>query len=190
MPKRPVDLEIAHRLLGGGPVALLATRYRERANVMALSWMTPISMNPPMVAVAVHRACLSHDFIERTGEFSLSIPGRALMEQVRDAGLTSGHDVDDKFEEVGLEAISGEALSVPLVEGCLGYLECSVVEAYEAGEEHTLFLAEVVGAQAEEEAFDEIWLLGDTEVKPLHHLGGHTYSQLSEAISAEPRPKE
>lgn len=183
-------MEMAHRLLGGGPVTLLATRYRQRINVMALSWVTPISMNPPMLAVSVDQASLSHDFIERTGEFSLSIPGRALMERVRDAGLISGHDVEDKFDEVGLGAISGEAMSTPLVEGCLGHLECSVIEAYSAGEDHTLFVAEVVAAQAEEEAFDETWLLGEEEAKPLHHLGGHLYAQLQEPISAEPRPEE
>lgn len=171
-------------------MALLATRYRERINVMALSWMTPVSMNPPMVAIAVDRGSLSHDFIERSGEFSLNIPGRALMEKVRDSGLVSGYDVDDKFEYLGIRPISGEALATPLVDGCLGYLECSVLEAYEAGETHTLFVAEVVGAQAEEEAFDETWQLGDEETKPLHHLGGHTYAQLQEPISAEPRPEE
>ena len=134
-------------------MALLATRYRERINVMALSWMTPVSMNPPMVAIAVDRGSLSHDFIERSGEFSLNIPGRALMEKVRDSGLVSGYDVDDKFEYLGIRPISGEALATPLgwLSGLLG-VQCP--GAYEAGETHTLFVAEVVGAQAEGGSMD------------------------------------
>ena len=187
MAKRVVDIEVAHRLLGGAPVALIATRYKRRINVMAASWVTPISMNPPMVAIAVHKECLTHDFIERSGEFSINIPNIALLERLRDAGMVSGYDVGDKFEEVGLHAIAGEALDAPLVEGCLGYLECAVVEAYEAGEEHTVFFAEVVAAQVEEEAFEGTWLLLEEEAKPLHHLGGHTYALLDKRISAEVR---
>ncbi len=185
MAKRIVDLEIAHRLLGGGPVTLIVTRYRGRANVMAASWLTPISMSPPLVAIAVHRDCLTHDFLDRTGEFTVNVPGRDLMERVRDAGMLSGHDVDDKFEEIGLEMEAAEAISVPVVVGCLASLECSVLDAYEAGDDHTLFVAEVVAAQAEEEAFDDTWLLADPETKPLHHLGGHAYAVLDQLISAE-----
>ncbi len=189
MVMRAIELEAAHRLLGGGPVTLLTTRYRDRSNVMTLSWVTPISLKPPMVAVAVQRGCLSHEFIERTGQFSLSIPGPALLRQVRDAGLLTGKEVDSKWQEAGLRAISGDALSLPLVDQCLGHLECAVEEAYEAGSEHTLFVAEVVGAQADDSAFGETWLLNDANARPLHHLGGHQYSVLSTVISAAPRPE-
>lgn len=190
MAKRAVEMNLAHRLLGGGPVVLVASRYRDRHNLMPASWVTPISMRPPMLAVAVHRDCLTHDYIERSGEFSVNVPSIALMQQVRDAGMASGHDVDDKFQEVRLRPVAGEALDVPLVAECIAHLECSVVEAYDAGEEHTVFFAEIVAAQADDEAFVETWLLGEEEAKPLHHLGGHVYSLLDKPISAEPRPEE
>lgn len=189
MVMRAIELEGAHRLLGGGPVALLTTRYHDRANVMTLSWVTPVSLQPPMIAVAVQRDCLSHDFIDRTGQFSLSIPGPDLLHEVRDAGVLSGKVVDSKWQEAGLKPISGDALSLPLVDRCLGHLECAVIEAYEVGKDHTLFVAEVVGAQADDSAFGDSWLLKDAHARPLHHLGGHLYSVLSTVISAEPRPE-
>ncbi|NLT42697.1 MAG: flavin reductase family protein [Anaerolineae bacterium] len=169
---------------------LLTTRYRDRSNVMALSWVTPVSLRPPMVAVSVQRGCLSHDYIERSGQFSLSVPGPSQIRQVRDAGLLSGKDVDSKFAEVGLKAIGGDALAVPLVAECLAYLECAVTEAYEVGEDHTLFVAEVVGAQADDGAFGESWLLPAAGRRPLHHLGGHLYSVLSGVTSAAPEEEE
>ncbi|MGQ9553073.1 MAG: flavin reductase family protein [Anaerolineae bacterium] len=190
MAKRIVEKEIAHRLLGGAPVVLIGSRYRQRINVMAASWITPVSMNPPMLVVSIHKGSLTHDFIERSGEFSVNIPGLPLLERVRDSGLISGRDVDDKFHETGLEPLAGEALDAPLVQGCLGHLECTVLDAYDAGEEHTLFMAEVVAAQADEEAFTETWLLTEDEAKPLHHLGGHVYALLDKPISAEPRSVE
>lgn len=190
MVMRAVDLEGAHRLLGGGPVTLLTSRYRDRANVMTLNWVTPVSRRPPMVAVAVQRGCLSHDFIERSGQFSLSLPGPSMLKMVRDAGLISGRDVDSKFAETGLKAISGDALAVPLVAGCLAYLECAVAEAYETGSEHTLFVAEVVSAQADDACFGDSWLLSSPGGRPLHHLGGHLYSALAGVISAVSQSEE
>ena len=177
-------------MLGGGPVVLIGTRYRTRINVMALSWITPVSMEPPMVAIAVHKGCLTHDFIERSGEFSVNVPGLPLLERVRDAGTMSGLEVDDKFVELGLEPMAGEALDAPLVSGCLGHLECSVVEAFEAGETRLELRVERRAAQAEEDAFEGTWLLSDEEARPLHHLGGHRYALLERPISAEPRPEE
>lgn len=190
MAKRTVDKSIAHRLLGGGPVVLVVSRYRDRVNVMAASWVTPISMDPPLVAVAVHKSCLTHDYIERSGEFTMSMPPRSLMERVRDSGMISGYDVDDKAAQVGLRFTAAQAMETPVVAGCLGYLECSVVEAYDAGQEHTVFFAEVAAATVEAEAFDETWLLTEPEAKPLHHLGGHVYSLLDARIDAEPRAEE
>jgi flavin reductase (DIM6/NTAB) family NADH-FMN oxidoreductase RutF len=190
MPKRAVDRGIAHRLLGGSPVAFIGTRYRERPNVMAASWITPISINPPMLAVAISKNCVSHDFIERTGQFSVSIPSLAMAEQLRDSGMVSGQDVDDKFEHLGLKPTAGEALSAPLVAGCLAYLECSVIEAYEAGEEHTVFFAEVAAAQADDRAFDGTWRLEDAAMKPLHHLGGHQYAVLDRRVDVVPGSEE
>jgi flavin reductase (DIM6/NTAB) family NADH-FMN oxidoreductase RutF len=190
MAKKLIDKGTAHRLLGGGPVVLVASRYRDRVNVMAASWVTPISMDPPMVAVAIHKSCLTHDFIERSGEFTLSVPPRSLMERVRDAGMVSGYDVDDKVAMVGLRLAAAQALDTPVVAGCLGHLECTVVEAYDAGQEHTVFFAEVAAAAAEAEAFDDTWLLTEPDAKPLHHLGGHTYSLLDARIDAEPRAEE
>jgi flavin reductase (DIM6/NTAB) family NADH-FMN oxidoreductase RutF len=186
VPKRVVDRGMAHRLLGGSPVAFIGTRYRERSNVMAASWITPISLNPPMLAVAVSKNCISHDYIERTGQFSISIPPLAMAEQLRDSGMVSGQDVDDKFEHLGLKPSAGEALSVPLVVGCLAHLECSVIDAYQAGEEHTVFFAEVATAQADDRAFDGTWRLDDAAMKPLHHLGGHQYAVLERRIDTAP----
>jgi flavin reductase (DIM6/NTAB) family NADH-FMN oxidoreductase RutF len=191
MARRVVDKEIAHRLLAGGPVVLVATRYGERANVMAASWITPISMSPPLLAVSVHKGSLTHEYIERSGEFTVNVPGRALLHRVRDSGMISGNDVAEKLRQVGLEPLAAESLDTPILRGCLGYLECSVQEAYDAGEDHTLFVAEVVAAQAEDEAFDETWLLPEEEeAKPLHHLGGNTYAVLDKLILAAPQPDE
>ena len=182
--KREVPERFVHRLICSGPVVLVTSRYRDRTNVMAVGWVTPLSQWPPLVGIAVHPATLSHDLIKRSGQFALNIPGRPLAEAVVKVGTRSGYEVGDKFAWAGLTPAEPKQIEVPLIEECLAWLECGVIEAFELGD-HTFFVGEVLSAEAEEEAFDEIWLLPDEEVKPLHHLGGSSFAVLGSRIEVK-----
>jgi flavin reductase (DIM6/NTAB) family NADH-FMN oxidoreductase RutF len=175
-----VSLPLAHRLFAPRPVAFLTTRYRGRVNLMAVAWVCPVSMSPPMLGVAIDPASYTHDLLRRSGEFVLSIPGRRLAEKIVACGTISGAEVD-KLVACGLETMPGHRVDAPLIDGCLAHLECAVVTAVEAGD-HTLFIAEVLGAWAEEEAFggdsaaEGTWRASDDEdLSPLLHLGGRSF---------------
>ena len=144
----------------------------------------PISHRPPLVGVSIAPQRFTHDLIRRSGQFALNIPGRALLEKVELCGTLSGHNVDDKFAAAGLTPVDALEIDAPLIEECLGHLECALVEAISLGD-HTLFVGEVVAAQAEGEAFDGTWLLEEEEAKPLHHLGGKVYALLEERIEVK-----
>lgn len=174
--KKKIPLWQAYRLLQPGAVALVTTCYRDKVNVMPASWIAPVSYDPPRIGIAVAPAHLTYDLIRRSEVFALNIPGRPLAEQVDRAGRVSGHDVDDKLAEVGLTEAEAEEIEVPLIEECLAHIECGLVEAVELGD-HVWLVGEVLAAKADEEAFDETWLLGeDEEKKPLLHLGGAVYA--------------
>ena len=176
-----IDLSLtrARRLINPGPVVLVTARYKDRVNVMPAAWAVPLSGAPPLVGVAIHPARFTHDLIRRSEQFALNLPGRPLVESVMRLGRLSGHDVDDKLALVGLTLMDPKKIEVPLIEECLGWIECVVVDAPAVGD-HTLFVGEVVSAQAREEAFGEMWLLSDDEVRPLHHLGGRCFAALGE----------
>ena len=178
--KKEVPLSRANRLINCGPVVLVTAQYKGKANVMTAAWVMPISIRPPLVGVAVHPARYTHDMIKKGGEFVLNVPGRALAEQVKLCGTVSGKD-EDKFKLSGLTPVEGRRVRPPWIEECLGHLECAVVEAISLGD-HTLFVGEVVGAWAEEEAFDRTWKLEEEEGKPLHHLGGDYFAVLEERL--------
>ncbi|MFQ6058113.1 MAG: flavin reductase family protein [Anaerolineae bacterium] len=183
--KRELPVTRANRLINPGPVVLVTARYKDRFNVMTAAWAVPISHRPPLVGVAIAPSRFTHDLIVRSDQFALNVPGRGLLEQVELCGTLSGHDVDDKFAAAGLTPMEPQQIDAPLIEECLGHLECAVVEAIELGD-HTLFVGEVVAAQVEEEAFDEAWLLEEEEAKPLHHLGGDLYAVLEKRIEVQP----
>jgi len=180
--KVEIPLSQAIRLINPGPVVLVTARYKDAVNVMAAAWTTPISHAPPLVGVSISPRRFTHELIKRSGEFVLNVPGRNLLEQVELCGSLSGRDVD-KFKEARLTPVDAKEVRAPLIEECLGHLECAVVEALDLGD-HTLFVGQVVAAWAEKEAFDDTWLLEDEEAKPLHHLGGAYFGVLEERLKA------
>lgn len=172
----------ARRLLGGGPVVLVTTRWRAASNVMPAAFVTPLSFDPPLVGLAVHPSRHTHDMIKYSEEFALNIPSRELLHHCQYVGSVSGREAD-KLELTKLPTFRARRIEAPLLEGCLGYIECGVADAYTVGD-HTLFVGKVVAAQVEKDAFDETWLLGDEDLKPLHYLGLNFYALLGDRLEA------
>lgn len=172
--KREIPLSQAHRLLTLGPVVLLTARYKGQVNVMSLAWVSPASLQPPLITMAIHPSTHTHDMLRRSEECVLNIPGRPLAEHVVTCGTVSGESAD-KIAMTGLALESGHRVEVPWIDRCLAHLECAVVDAFSPGD-HTLYVAEIMGAWAEEDAFGETWLLPEEDdLSPLHHLGGKSF---------------
>src|SRR6185295_7288736 len=174
--KREIPLEQAHRLLACGPVTLVTSFYRGDMNVMTASWLTPVSFRPVLIGLCVHQANLTHDLIKRGGEFAINVPTVDLIRQVRYCGSVSGRD-QSKLTATGLHEEGPQHIRPVLIEECIANLECAVVEMIAPGD-HTLFVAEILRAQAESEAFDDTYLLKERDLKPIHHLGADAYAIL------------
>jgi flavin reductase (DIM6/NTAB) family NADH-FMN oxidoreductase RutF len=185
--KREISAEHAYRLVACGPVTLVTSFYRGDMNLMTASWLTPVSYRPVLIGLSVHQANLTHDLIKKGGEFAINVPTAELIRQVRYCGSVSGRD-QSKLTATGLHEEGPQHIRPVLIEECIVNLECAVVDAFSPGD-HTLFVAEIVRAQAEEEAFDGVYLLKERDLKPLHHLGADAYAILDEVLpSAAPPP--
>lgn len=188
--KQEVALQHAHRLTAGRPACLLTVRYKGQVNVMALGWVTPLSAQPPLLGLAIHPACYTHDMLLKSQECTLNIPGRALAEQVAKCGSVSGQQ-EDKIRLTGLHLDTSRRNEAPWISECLAHIECALVDTLAPGD-HTLFIAEVIGAWAEDAAFkDGLWLLPeDEELRPLMHLGGAAFSLLNTTIMLKTAPEQ
>ena len=174
--EKDISLDICHRLIEPGCIVLVTAGCDGRTNVMTGSWVVPISHHPPLVGVSINHAHFTHDVVDAAGEYVLHVPGPAMIPEVNICGTLSGRDVD-KFEAAGLRTSRATSVGCPLIEGCLGWLECKVVERFRLGD-HTLFVGEVMSASAENKAFDGRWLLSEGELCPIHYLGGITCATL------------
>lgn len=181
--KVEIPVDQAQRLMAPRVTCLLTTRYRGQVNVMALSWACPISVAPTLILMAIHPSTYPHDMLKRSQECVLNIPGRPLAEQTIRCGTLSGADVD-KVQVIGLALESGRRVQVPWLEACLAHVECGIVDVITPGD-HSLFVAEVLGAWAEEEAFNGVWLAPEDneELQPLLHLGGRQFSLLGKKVT-------
>jgi flavin reductase (DIM6/NTAB) family NADH-FMN oxidoreductase RutF len=83
-------------------------------------------------------------------------------------GKTSGRH-ENKFKMSGLTAADGKKVKTPHIEECLGFLECRVKDRlpYDGV---TLFIAEVLHAEADDKFFDGTWI--SEKADTIHHLGG------------------
>jgi flavin reductase (DIM6/NTAB) family NADH-FMN oxidoreductase RutF len=123
----PYPLSRVYQLMEPGPVVLLTTKHRGRANVMTMSWHMMVEFEPPLIACVVSEANFSFAALRTTKECVIAIPARRLARVVVDVGNTSGRIVD-KFATLGLTPIRASRVAAPLVAECFANLECRVTD--------------------------------------------------------------
>jgi flavin reductase (DIM6/NTAB) family NADH-FMN oxidoreductase RutF len=141
---KELALAKVYQLLEPGPVVLLTTARKGRANVMTMSWHMMVEFEPPLVACVVSNADYSFAALRATSECVIAIPAAHLARKVVDIGNCSGRDVA-KFEKFGLTPLKAGRVAAPLVAECFANLECKVVDGRLVNR-HNLFILEVVQA--------------------------------------------
>lgn len=139
-------------LLAPVPAALVTCGTPESPNVLTIGWTGIVCTRPPMTYISVRPERYSHDIIKGSGEFVINLTTSAMVKMTDFCGVKSGRDTD-KFAVCGLHAVPAKAVSAPLIEECPVSLECRVTESKLLGS-HTMFLAEIVGVDADERYID------------------------------------
>ena len=124
---KSLPLSEAYQLLEPGPVVLLTTAHKGRANVMTMSWHMMVEFEPPLVACIVSNANHSFAALRATGQAVIAVPARKLAAKVVKVGNCSGRDLD-KFAAFGLTPLPAATVAPPLIKECFANLECKVVD--------------------------------------------------------------
>ena len=141
---KELPLSKVYQLLEPGPVVLLTTARKARANIMTMSWHMMVEFEPPLVACVVSNRNHSFAALRATGECVIAIPAVKVAPKVAQVGNCSGRDVD-KFATFGLTALPAEKVAPPLVAECFANLECKVVDTRFVNK-YNLFIFEVLKA--------------------------------------------
>jgi len=139
-----------------------------KPNVMTCAWATPVSEEPPIAVVCVAKEAYTAELIKQTKEFVINIATKKLLKALLICGKTSGRNAD-KFKKAGLEISKAKKVKPPLIEDCIGHIECKLWKTVDAGECYAFF-GKVISAEADDVFFKKgLWT--DRADIPLH-LGG------------------
>lgn len=185
----PIELARSYRLLNHGPVVLVGSAAGGRDNVMPAAWVMPIDFDPPLVAAVIATGTFTRALVDASGELTLSIPPASMLDALYEAGQVNGRDAD-KWSRLGLGRLAASRVAAPLVEGCLGWLECRVVDRSLA-DRMDLLVCETVAAWADDEVFQGgEWRFAGPERRSVHHVtGGRFFATGELRIARGPRKK-
>jgi flavin reductase (DIM6/NTAB) family NADH-FMN oxidoreductase RutF len=158
--KRSLPLSRVYGLLEPGPVVLLTTAARGRANVMTLSWHVMLEFEPPTVGIVVSDRNYSYAALARSRECVINVPSVEIGAAVVRCGNLSGRRID-KFARLGLTPEPASCVAPPLIAECYASLECRVIDTRMV-RRYSLFVVEVVKAWVERSRRRQ---------RTLHHLG-------------------
>ncbi len=134
------DLRALMRRFPHGVAVLTVDANGERLGLTVDS-LVSLSLEPPLVGVAISRQAAMHELLREAGGFALSLlaEGQDRLAQHFARGvppIALWHGI------AGREGAGG----APLLDGALGWLECRLVAEHEAGD-HTFFVGEVLSAE-------------------------------------------
>jgi flavin reductase (DIM6/NTAB) family NADH-FMN oxidoreductase RutF len=144
-------------------------------NALAIAWIMPVSMNPPTLVFAIRKERHSYKLLEETKEFVVNIAGFDLADQVIYCGRKSGKD-GDKFKVTGLTVGKAKKVGAPVVNECVGHIECKVAETIPKWD-HVLVIGDVVAAYVSKDIFKGIYDL--KRFRPLLYLGNDVFTTTS-----------
>ena len=142
---------------------LLTTAAEGKVNTMTIGWGSiGIEWGKPMFVAFVRDSRYTMQMLEKNGEFTVNVPlGQVDKKILGYCGTKSGRDTD-KIADMGLTLEPGENVSVPGIKELPLTLECKVIykqkqendkipaalfdRYYPAGDFHTAFYGEIVGA--------------------------------------------
>lgn len=158
--KRNYPLSKVYGLLEPGPVVLVTTAHKGKANVMTLSWLTMMEFEPPLVGMVLSEANFSFAALKASRECVINIPTANMAKTVVACGNTTGRELD-KFTEFDLTTRPARQVSPPLINECYANLECRVSDVRMVTR-YNFFVLEVLKA----------WIdPARKQPRTLHHLG-------------------
>ena len=135
-----MDRKVMQKITYG--LFVLTAREGEKDNGCIVNTASQVTTTPNRIIVTVNKENYTHDMIQRTGVFNLSVLDESAEFSVfQRFGFQSGRDTDKLEDFVCLRSENG---IVYIPEMTNAYISAKVISAMDLGT-HTMFLAEVTG---------------------------------------------
>ena len=154
------NLEKNMEILSKG--AFLTTKTGSKINSMTISWgAIGFMWGKPIFMVMVRPQRYTYGIIEKTNEFTVTIPYKKMSKELAFLGSKSGKDMN-KLSELNLSTVDSEKINTPVLEIEGMHFECKVVykttmsaenlnetinkDKYPLEDYHTLYFGEIVSS--------------------------------------------
>jgi len=137
-----MDIKALHKISYG--MYVVGSRKGDRINGQTGNTLTQVSSEPPIISVCINKGNLTHEFIENSGVFTVSILSQdAPLSLIGQFGFKSGREVD-KFEGIAYKL--GKTKAPIVLDHTLAYLEAKVINSVDVGT-HTIFIGDLLDAE-------------------------------------------
>ncbi len=140
---------------------LTGSRAGDRANLMAINWVSQVATAPKLIGIGVETSALTHRLVLEGGAFSLCVlarDDRAIVRKfVKPAEWDPGASTLNGF------AVRVGRTGVPILASSVAWVECEVREPVACGS-HTWFVGEVVDCGFNREEGAEVLRMEDTRM--------------------------
>lgn len=143
-----------------------------KPNVMTIGWGTVgIIWSLPVFLALVRPSRYTYSRLEEVAEFTVNVPSKEMAKAALHCGTVSGRD-NDKFKDMGLTAVQGKKVKVPIIQECIMHYECRVVHendvipeaiekriinsAYPEGDFHRIYYGQILATYADENALKKL----------------------------------
>jgi flavin reductase (DIM6/NTAB) family NADH-FMN oxidoreductase RutF len=133
------ELAVLKRLEYG--VYIVTMGRGEAGNAFTASWVTQVSSEPPLVAVAIHNKHQSARLLNDQETFLVNL----LPIEGEPVARSYYGPAESGYEKLKATSISNSPVTgTPIINGAAGYIECRIVQRLATGN-HTLYVGEVIG---------------------------------------------
>lgn len=168
------------------PIAWVGTLAADGTpNLAPFSFFTIASSDPPIVLVSFsgQRSGRIKDSLlnaEETGEFTVSLVHRELVDEMNQSSANYPREADE-FIAANIERAESTLVSPPRVAAARVSLEAKVTQVVPVdGSASVLMLGQVLMAHIDESILGEDGLINAAALKPLSRLGRNEYSEIGE----------
>ncbi len=156
------------------PAVLVTSGNMENSNILTVAWTGILNTNPAMVYISVRPERYSYNLIKENKEFAINLTTEKLAFATDWCGVRSGAKYD-KFKEMKLTKEKANFIKAPLIKESPVSIECKIIKEENLGS-HTLFTAEVLSIDADEQYFDEKGAFDISKCKLIAYANGNYYS--------------
>jgi flavin reductase (DIM6/NTAB) family NADH-FMN oxidoreductase RutF len=143
-----LDDELLNRVTWKIPnaLALIGSKAGDERNAMTASWITQVSMEPVLIAVAIDNSAVTHRLVTTGGSFTVNMWN---ADDTRVFVKFSKPATDDGTTLNG-RAVHAATTGAPVFDEAIAWLDCEVRHTLDLGT-HTLFVGEVVDAAIDDD---------------------------------------